>query len=242
MAITGVGAIARKYFMIFFNVSQTATLEWELIGEKVEELMLNMNPNVSTVTDVLGKTTTSVDKYEVETDVSPFMAKKESKLFKILYDIVKNKKTLSDVEFDLMCVNVFDAEGSNYVAWTQKATIAVQSFGGGTAGLDIPFNVYWTGDQTDGTFNPTTKVFTASTNPKYLLTFSVSGTASVRLAGASILVDGQLLTTDDNGIAYIHLKAADYSYTVSASGYTTGNDNVTVSTGAVFEAVVLTEA
>lgn len=171
MAITGTGSIKRKDFMLFADVAETPdTPMWELIGDKVEEMSLAMNPNVATVADVLGNTTTALDKYEVQTDVSPMKAKKESKLFNILYEIVRDEKTLSDVERTFLCVNVFDSTITGeepdiktvYAAWTQKAVVAVQSYGGNTEGLDLPFNIHWTGKKTYGTFDPSTKTFTAT--------------------------------------------------------------------------------
>lgn len=160
MAISGTGYIKREEFMTFADVGEE-TPEWELIGDKVEEMNLEMNPNVETTSDITGSTTTTLDKYEVQTSVSPLRARRESKLAKILYDIVKEEKTLSDVERDFLCVNIFDkTEDDTYSAWVQKAVIAVQSFGGSTAGLDIPFNIHWQGAKTHGTFDPVTKTFT----------------------------------------------------------------------------------
>lgn len=151
MSIAGTGYVKREEFKLFADVSAAETPEWELQGDKVEELSLEMNPNVTTVTDVTGVTSTTLDKYEVQTSIAPYRAKKESKLFAILYDIVKNQKTLSDVERTFLCVNIFAAETTAYEAWTQKAVIAVQSYGGGTEGLDIPYNIHWIGERTHGT-------------------------------------------------------------------------------------------
>jgi len=166
MAITGTGYIKRSDFMLFADVSDTTPPDWELIGDKVEELNLAMNPNVSTVTDITGETKTTLDKYQVQTDVSPMKARKDSKLAAILYDIVKEEKTLSDVEHTFLVVNVFDStttgEVTTYAAWTQKAVVAVQNYGGNTEGLDIPFNIHWIGKKTYGSFAPTTKTFTAA--------------------------------------------------------------------------------
>ncbi len=166
MSITGNGYIKREEFMTFADVATASTPEWELIGDKVEDMSLEMNPNVETVTDITGNTTTTLDKYEVQTSVSPMRARKESKLFALLYDIVKNEKTLSDVERTFLCVNVFDKSGegesATYAAWTQKGVIAVQNYGGNTQGLDIPFNIHWTGKKTHGTFSPAEKEFTAA--------------------------------------------------------------------------------
>lgn len=151
MSITGTGYVKREEFKLFADVAASTPAEWELQGDKVEELSLEMNPNVETVTDVTGITSTTLDRYEVQTSLAPYRAKRESKLFAILYDIVKNQKTLSDVERNFLCVNIFALDSTEYEAWTQKGVIAVQSYGGGTQGLDIPYNIHWIGERTYGT-------------------------------------------------------------------------------------------
>lgn len=150
--ITGTGYVKREEFKLFADVSSTASPEWELQGDKVEDLSIEMNPNVETTTDVTGNTTTTLDKYEEQTSVEPYRCKKDSKFFPVLYGIVKYKKTLSDVERNFLCVNIFaNAATGQYDAWTQKGVIAVQSYGGDTAGLAIPYNIHWTGKRTYGT-------------------------------------------------------------------------------------------
>lgn len=150
--ISGIGYVKREEFKLFADVSTTsATPEWELQGDKVEELTIDMSPNVETVTDVTGNTSTTLDKYEEQTSVEPYRCKRDSKLFPILYDIVKYKKTLSDVERGFLVVNIFAAAEGKYDAWMQKGVVAVQSYGGGTSGLAIPYNIHWTGERVYGT-------------------------------------------------------------------------------------------
>lgn len=149
--ITGTGYVKREEFKLFADVAETGTPEWELQGDKIEDLSLELNPNVETITDVTGVTTTTLDKYEEQTSVDPYRARRESKFFAILYDIVRNKKTLSDVERNFLCVNIFAADTGKYDAWTQKGVIAVQSYGGDTTGLAMPYNVHWVGERTYGT-------------------------------------------------------------------------------------------
>ena len=85
---------------------------------------------METVTDVTGVTATTLDKYEEQTSVEPYYAKRESKLFAWLYSVVRDKKTLTDVEKTFCCVNIFAESEGKYDAWTQKAIVAVQSYGG----------------------------------------------------------------------------------------------------------------
>jgi len=243
MSITGIGKIKREEFMLFMDVSSTATREWELIGSGVEDLSIALNPNVETVVDVTGAVTTTLDRYEEQTDVTPMRAKRESKLFAILYDIIKNRKTLSDVEHTFLCVNVFDVVSDGvYAAWIQKGVVAVQSYGGNTQGLDIPFNIHWIGEKIHGTFTPATGTFTPDTGATYLVTFGVVDELDARIAGAQIVVNNTILSTDALGFASINLAAGSYPYTVTKDGYAAASDSITVSNAAVFEEVIMAEA
>lgn len=74
----------------------------------------------------------------------------KAKLFAWLYSVVRDKKTLTDVEKTFCCVNIFAESEGKYDAWTQKAIVAVQSYGGSTKGLQLPYNIHWIGERTYG--------------------------------------------------------------------------------------------
>lgn len=150
--IAGTGDIKRAEFKMFADVSPDGdSTEWEIVGKKIEDMSLEMNPNVETMTDVTGETQTTLDKYEKQTSVSPYYAKRESKMAAWLYNVVREEKTLSDVEKTFLCVNIFAGADGSFDAWTQKAVVAVQSYGGSTKGLQIPYNIHWIGEKTFGT-------------------------------------------------------------------------------------------
>lgn len=152
--IEGTGDIKRKEFMIFADVSQTgdgSSPEWEIVGKKIEDMSLEMNPNVETMTDITGSVETTLDKYEKQTSVSPYYARRESKMSAWLYNVVRDERTLSEVERTFLCVNIFAGSDGAFDAWTQKAVVAVQSFGGNTKGVQIPYTLYWIGEKTFGT-------------------------------------------------------------------------------------------
>ena len=147
----GTGRIKRDEFKLFADVGASSAPEWELQGGRIEDMSLEMNPNVETVTDVTGVTETTLDKYEKQTSVSPYYAKRDSKMAAWLYNVVREEKTLSDVEKTFCVVNIFAGSDGAYDAWTQKGVVAVQSFGGDTKGLQIPYNIHWTGEKVYGT-------------------------------------------------------------------------------------------
>ena len=75
------------------------------------------------------------------------------------------------------------------------------------------------------------------------VTFTVTGTDSAPLADAMIVLDnGMTAVTGSVGTAVMYLPAGTYNIMVSAAGYTTGTDSVTVSTAAVSKAIALTAA
>ena len=147
----GTGRIKREEFKLFADVGASDSPEWELQGGRIEDMSLEMNPNVETVTDVTGVTETTLDKYEKQTSVSPYYAKRDSKMAAWLYNVVRDEKTLSDVEKTFCVVNIFVGSDGAYDAWTQKGVVAVQSFGGDTKGLQIPYNIHWIGEKVFGT-------------------------------------------------------------------------------------------
>lgn len=162
--IAGKGDIKREEFKIFANVGTSETPEWEIIGKKIEEMSLEMNPNIETMTDVTGDVQTTLDKYEKRTSVSPYFARKDSKLSAWLYNVVRDERTLSEVEKEFLCVNIFAGADKKFDAWKQQAIVAVQSYGGSTKGVQIPFNIHWVGKKTFGTVDIAEGVptFTAS--------------------------------------------------------------------------------
>lgn len=150
--IAGTGSIKREEFKLFADVSaENDGTEWELQGDRIEELTIELNPNIETVSDITGYSATTLDKYEEQTSVEPYYARRESKLAAWLYNVVRNRKTLDDVKKKFCCVNIFAGSDGAFDAWTQEAIVAVTSYGGDTKGVQILYTLYWTGERTYGT-------------------------------------------------------------------------------------------
>ena len=93
---------------------------------------------------------------------SPYYAEKGDPLFEKLQSIIDNDLVLDDLKTDIVEVKLWDAQSSGaFPAVREECYIEVSSYGGDTTGYQIPFNVHYTGVKTKGTFNPTTKAFTA---------------------------------------------------------------------------------
>ena len=105
---------------------------------------------------------TFINSYQKQGEVSPYYAEKGDPLFEKLQSIIDNDLVLDDLKTDIVEVKLWDAQsGDAFPAVQEECYIEVSSYGGDTTGYQIPFNVHYTGVKTKGTFNPTTKTFTA---------------------------------------------------------------------------------
>ena len=85
-------------------------------------------------------------------------------LFERLQAIIDGDLVLDDLKTDIVEVKLWDKDTAGaYPAVREECYIEVVSYGGDTTGYQIPFNVHYTGVKTTGTFNVSTKTFTAST-------------------------------------------------------------------------------
>lgn len=237
--------VERKYLAHFINAAKTGAAVYERLGKDLEEYIVELSAQVDTKKNILGETSVLLSSYEKQGSVEPYYAESGTALFTRLQNIVDNDYVLDDCNTDIIEVKLWETPTAGaYPAIKETAVIEVVSYGGDNTGYQIPFNVHYTGIKTAGTFNPTTKVFTATSNPTQLVTFHVvdSVTTTTNIAGASIVVNGSTIVTDANGIASIDLADATYSYNAIKDGYTTGTDSITVSGASLFETVALVEA
>ncbi len=164
MSFTGNGKIPRKLLMHFVNVGTESEPEWERYGKGIEELTREMNNNVESKTDITGETDVEVTKGNQTSSVSPFKARKESKLFQKLYKIYTDDLELDDVVMEFLDVFISDeiSEGV-YSAIKQKGAIDLKSFGGPTSGIEMPFDINFLGEKEKGNFTASTKTYAKST-------------------------------------------------------------------------------
>ena len=93
----------------------------------------------------------------------PYYAEKNDPLFEKLQAIIDGDLTLDDLKTDIVEVKLWgEASANAYPAIKEECYIEIVSYGGDTTGYQIPFNVHYTGVKTKGTFNISTKTFTAA--------------------------------------------------------------------------------
>lgn len=150
--IAGNGEIERKYMVTYVNVGTASSKDWEAVGVKVEDSAIELNPDIETVTDILGITTTTVNKLEAQQGFDPFTARKESKLAQKLFtDYIVNKDLAAASEYEVMVVYGFTGASGAYDAEVQSGCTLELTSIGGSGRVDMPFNIHYSNKSTWGT-------------------------------------------------------------------------------------------
>ena len=151
--------IARKWLQHFLN---TGSDTYAVLGHDLEEFSVEFNADIEKKKNILGANSIALKGYEKEASVEPYIADPDDPVYEFLKGIIDDEKVLDDVKTDIVKVELFgDASTGAYPATKEDVFIEVVSEGGDTTGYQIPFNIHFTGNRVKGTFNPTTKSFTA---------------------------------------------------------------------------------
>ena len=155
--------IERKYLAHYINAATGEEAVYERLGSDLEEFSTEMAAQVDTKKNILGESAILISSYEKTASVEPYYAQTDSQLFTRLQDIIDNSLVLDALKTDVVTVKLWDSPQEGvYPAIREEAFIEVTSYGGDTTGYQIPFTLHFTGNQVKGTFNVSTKTFTAN--------------------------------------------------------------------------------
>lgn len=132
------------------KASGAATAEWEIIGDDIEEMSVEMNPDTEQMKNILGQTKTTDNGYEPSMEADPFYADPDKKLYGKLRDIALGRVKGAGCKTLLLEVLVEDPENTKHLAYVQEVIVKPNSYGGGTEGVNIPFTVSEDGERVKG--------------------------------------------------------------------------------------------
>jgi hypothetical protein len=141
--------------------------DYALLGAGVNSLNESPNAQESTKTYVNDKNSTTITRsYQTEFSFEAELIVEEEALMKI-YDIARNQKTGSDAQVNYVRVELFEAvegQANTYKARKFVTSVVVTDIAGaGGEELVESGSLKAVGDFVDGTFNTSTRTFTATT-------------------------------------------------------------------------------
>lgn len=157
--------IKRSQLAIFLNVSPGEdTPEWALIGDGVTEQTINYNPQTSEEIYIhQDSATTDVESYK-PTIPTPMTAQTGEPVFEYIDGLRRSRAVGDDARTEICIVYLYDTDTSGaYPAEKSACSVQVDDFGGaGGESAKINFTLNLIGDAVSGTFNPSSKTFTAA--------------------------------------------------------------------------------
>ncbi len=123
------------------KVADAEKAEFEIIGDDIEEMSVELNSDTEQIKNILGQTKTKDNGYTPSMEADPFYADPEKKLYPKLLDIAMNRLKGDKCKTLMLEVIVEDTAAENHKAWLREVMVKPQSYGGSTEGFNIPFTV-----------------------------------------------------------------------------------------------------
>lgn len=142
--------IARQYLAHFIDAGFGGTANWVRLGKDLEEYNIELNPEIETKKNIWGESTSNVKGYEPQATNDTYYAYEGDALYEKLFEIANNRSTGSECKTKV-CDVLLNSDGSIVSAWQEDAIVVPKSIGGGTDGVNIPFEVRYSGNRADVT-------------------------------------------------------------------------------------------
>ena len=133
------------------KVADASKASFEIIGADIEDMSVEMSSDVSQVKNILGQTRTVDNGYSPTMDADPFYADPESGIYAKLRDIAMERLKGDECKTLMLEVIVENTEDTEHLAYVREVMVKPTSYGGGTEGFNIPFNISEDGAWEKGT-------------------------------------------------------------------------------------------
>lgn len=133
------------------KVADASEAVFEILGDDIEDMSVEMNADTSQIKNILGQTKTTDNGFTPSMSADPWYADTESKLYPHMRDIVMEQITGDERKTLLLEVIVEDLEATTHTAYLREVKVTPTSYGGGTEGVNIPFTVDFDGAWVKGT-------------------------------------------------------------------------------------------
>ena len=133
------------------KVADASKAVFEILGDDIEDMSVEMNPDTTQLKNILGQTKTTDNGFTPSMSADPWYADTESKLYPHMRDIVMEHITGDERKTLMLEVLIEDTEADAYLAYLREVKVTPTSYGGGTEGVNIPFTVDFDGAWVKGT-------------------------------------------------------------------------------------------
>ena len=133
------------------KVADASKAVFEILGEDIEEMSVEMNPETEQKKNILGQTKTIDSGFTPTMSADPWYANTDSKLYPHMKEIVFEQLKGDERKTLMLEVIVEDTEAIKHTAYLREVKVTPTSYGGGAEGFNIPFTVDFDGAYAKGT-------------------------------------------------------------------------------------------
>lgn len=133
------------------KVADASKAIFEILGDDIEDMSVEMNPDTTQKKNILGQTKTTDNGFTPTMSADPWYANTDSKLYPHMRDIVMEQMTGDERKTLMLEVIVENTEAVEHTAYLREVKVTPTSYGGGTEGFNIPFTVDFDGAYAKGT-------------------------------------------------------------------------------------------
>lgn len=142
--------VKRSLLAHFLNTGTKTTPVWSRIGQGVSEMSVDYNPEVTTEQWIHEDAPrNAIERYAPSSGVSA-IAYSDDPVFIFIDNLRKTRAIGTDAECQMLNVDIYDVDGSNYWAELQPVTIQIDNIGGETS-TEIGFTITYNGSPDVGT-------------------------------------------------------------------------------------------
>ena len=133
------------------KVADASKAVFEILGEDIEEMSVEMNPETEQRKNILGQPKTIDSGFTPTMSADPWYANTDSKLYPHMKEIVFEQLKGDERKTLMLEVVVENTEATEHTAYLREVKVTPTSYGGGTEGFNIPFTVDFDGAYAKGT-------------------------------------------------------------------------------------------
>ena len=133
------------------KIADASKAVFEILGEDIEEMSVEMNPETEQRKNILGQTKTIDSGFMPTLSADPWYANTDSKLYPHMKEIVFEQLKGDERKTLMLEVVVEDTQAETHTAYLREVKVTPTSYGGGTEGFNIPFTVDFDGAYVKGT-------------------------------------------------------------------------------------------
>lgn len=133
------------------KIADASKAVFEILGDDIEEMSVEMNPETEQRKNILGQTKTIDSGFTPTLSADPWYANTDSGLYEHMKKIVFEQLKGDERKTLMLEVIIEDTDASTHEAYLREVKVTPTSYGGGTEGFNIPFTVDFDGAFAKGT-------------------------------------------------------------------------------------------